>query len=116
MRASVIAGVSKPTAGFFSFGSCEGCQLQVLSLEDVLLDLLGAVEIVNFREAIDERRADRHGLLRLPGEGQRLRAAASGGSGGPQCKEQGDGGEADRNRERDDEQLRMHGGDYTHAG
>lgn len=55
MRASVIAGVSKPTAGFFSFGSCEGCQLQVLSLEDVLLDLLGAVEIVNFREAIDER-------------------------------------------------------------
>ena len=55
MRASAIAGAGKPTAGFFSFGSCEGCQLQVLSLEDVLLDLLGAVEIVNFREAIDER-------------------------------------------------------------
>ncbi len=55
MRASVIAGVAQPTAAFFSFGSCEGCQLQVLSLEDVLLDLIGAVRIVNFREAIDER-------------------------------------------------------------
>lgn len=55
MRASTIAGVERPTAAFFSFGSCEGCQLQVLSLEDVLLDLLGAVRIVDFREAIDER-------------------------------------------------------------
>jgi len=55
MRASIIAGVAQPTAAFFSFGSCEGCQLQVLSLEDHLLDLLDAVRIVNFREAIDER-------------------------------------------------------------
>jgi coenzyme F420-reducing hydrogenase gamma subunit len=43
---------------FFSFGSCEGCQLQVLSVEDVLPELLAAVEIVNFREAIDDRRDD----------------------------------------------------------
>ncbi len=50
--------MSRPRAAFFSFGSCEGCQLQVLSVEDVLLDLLAAVELVNFREALDERRDD----------------------------------------------------------
>jgi sulfhydrogenase subunit delta len=55
MRASVIADIARPRAAFFSFGSCEGCQLQVLSVEDVLLDMLAALEIVNFREAIDDR-------------------------------------------------------------
>ena len=59
MRASVasLRGL-RPRAAFFSFGSCEGCQLQVLSVEDVLLDLIEAIEIVNFREAIDERSDD----------------------------------------------------------
>jgi len=56
MRASVIyQQETRPTVAFFSFASCEGCQLQALSAEDALLDLLGAVQIVNFREAIDER-------------------------------------------------------------
>ena len=50
--------MTRPRVAFFSFGSCEGCQLQVLSVEDALLDLLGAVEIVNFREAMDDRRDD----------------------------------------------------------
>ena len=48
----------KPKLAFFSLACCEGCQLQVLSLEDEILDILGAVEIVNFREAIDDRRED----------------------------------------------------------
>lgn len=48
----------KPKLAFFSFASCEGCQLQVLNCEDEIVDLLGAVEIVNFREAIDEKRDD----------------------------------------------------------
>jgi sulfhydrogenase subunit delta len=56
MRASVIyRKETRPTAAFFSFASCEGCQLQVLSVEEVLLDLLGAVQVVEFREASDER-------------------------------------------------------------
>ncbi len=50
--------MTRPKVAFFSFGSCEGCQLQVLSAEDALPDLLRAVEIVNFREAVDERRDD----------------------------------------------------------
>lgn len=52
------SAATRPRAAFFSFASCEGCQLQVLSVENVLLDVLGAIEIVNFREAIDDRRSD----------------------------------------------------------
>ncbi|MBI5681969.1 MAG: NADH:ubiquinone oxidoreductase [Deltaproteobacteria bacterium] len=48
----------KPKAAFFSFTSCEGCQLQVLSLADELVNILNLVEIINFREAIDEKRDD----------------------------------------------------------
>ncbi len=48
----------KPRLGLFSFTSCEGCQLQVLNLEAELLDILNAVDIVNFREAIDEKSQD----------------------------------------------------------
>ncbi len=50
--------MNRPRAAFFSFGSCEGCQLQVLSVEERLLELLTAVQIVNFREAMDDRRDD----------------------------------------------------------
>lgn len=38
---------------FFDFASCEGCQLQIINLEERLLDVLENVEIVNFREASD---------------------------------------------------------------
>lgn len=45
----------KPRVSFHDFTSCEGCQLQVLNCEDELLGILGHVDIVNFREAIDDR-------------------------------------------------------------
>lgn len=48
----------KPRVGFFSFSCCEGCGLQVLNLEDEILDLLGFIEIVNFREAMTEKSDD----------------------------------------------------------
>jgi sulfhydrogenase subunit delta len=41
----------KPTLAVYKFSSCDGCQLQVLNLEDELLDLVGAVEIAYFLEA-----------------------------------------------------------------
>jgi sulfhydrogenase subunit delta len=44
----------KPKIAFFSFTCCEGCQLQVLNLEDEILDLVGQVEITQFREAMDK--------------------------------------------------------------
>ncbi len=48
----------KPRIAIFSLTSCEGCSLAVLELENELLDILGAVEIVNFREGLTERSWD----------------------------------------------------------
>ncbi|ADJ26230.1 NADH ubiquinone oxidoreductase 20 kDa subunit [Dehalogenimonas lykanthroporepellens BL-DC-9] len=46
----------KPRVAFFDFTGCEGCQLDALNLEpDELLGLLGAVDIVNFREVRTDR-------------------------------------------------------------
>ncbi len=43
----------KPRVGIFSFTSCEGCQLQIVNMEEELLDVAGAIELVTFREAMD---------------------------------------------------------------
>lgn len=48
----------KPRVAIFSLTSCEGCSLAILELEDQLLEILGAVEIVNFREGMTERAWD----------------------------------------------------------
>ena len=45
----------KPKVAFFDFTGCEGCQLQVLNCEAEIVDILAAVDIVNFREAKTER-------------------------------------------------------------
>jgi coenzyme F420-reducing hydrogenase gamma subunit len=48
----------KPKVAFFDFTSCEGCQLTVVdSLQDHV-ELLDAVEIVQFREAMTEKGED----------------------------------------------------------
>ncbi len=44
----------KPRVAFFDFASCEGCQLQVVNLEEKILDLIDVVEVVSFREAMKE--------------------------------------------------------------
>ena len=41
----------KPKLGVFKFASCDGCQLSLLSLEDELLSIAGALEIAYFLEA-----------------------------------------------------------------
>jgi coenzyme F420-reducing hydrogenase gamma subunit len=43
--------MSLPTLAVFKFASCDGCQLSILDVEDLLLDVAGAVDIVNFPEA-----------------------------------------------------------------
>ncbi len=45
----------KPQVAFFDFTSCEGCQLNKLNLENDLLDILKHVDIVEFREAMDDK-------------------------------------------------------------
>ncbi len=42
----------KPRIGFFDFTGCEGCQLSVLNLEEQFLELVGLVEIAEFREVL----------------------------------------------------------------
>lgn len=48
----------KPKVAFFDFASCEGCQLTVVDSLQTHLDLLDAVEIVQFREAMTEKGED----------------------------------------------------------
>jgi coenzyme F420-reducing hydrogenase gamma subunit len=48
----------KPKVAFFDFAGCEGDQLQVANLEEELLDLLGQVDVVTFREVMKEQSDD----------------------------------------------------------
>ena len=41
----------KPRVAFFDFTGCEGCQLEVLNFNLEIVDLITAVDIVEFREA-----------------------------------------------------------------
>jgi len=58
--------MSKPRVAFFDFTSCEGCQLNKLNLEDDLLALLDIVDIVEFREAMDDK-ADSYDIAFIEG-------------------------------------------------
>lgn len=69
----------KPKVAFFDFASCEGCQLQIANLEDELLDVLGLVELVNFREVMSERSDDYaiafiEGAITRPADEERIKA------------------------------------------
>jgi len=43
--------MTKPTVGIFSLTCCEGCQIEILDLEDVLLDVVDKIDILSFRLA-----------------------------------------------------------------
>ncbi len=49
---------AKPKIAFFDFTSCEGCQLTVVDSLQTHVDLLDAVEIVQFREATSDHGED----------------------------------------------------------
>ena len=49
---------TKPKIALFDFTGCEGCQLTVIDALQTHADLLNAVEIVQFREAMSEREED----------------------------------------------------------
>ena len=46
-----MASKTKLRLAVFNLASCDGCQLQLLNLENELLDIAGEVEICNFQEA-----------------------------------------------------------------
>src|SRR6056297_2941281 len=47
--------MSKPRVAIFDFACCEGCQLQIVNLEEEILNLIGAVDVVEWREAMSEQ-------------------------------------------------------------
>ncbi|NQU27629.1 MAG: NADH:ubiquinone oxidoreductase [Candidatus Marinimicrobia bacterium] len=57
---------TKIKIAYFDFTSCEGCQLNKLNLENHILDLLEHVEIVEFREAMDDK-ADSYDVAFIEG-------------------------------------------------
>lgn len=47
--------MGKPKVAFFDFACCEGCQLQVANIGELLIDVLGLIEVVEFREVMSEK-------------------------------------------------------------
>ncbi|MBN2353188.1 MAG: hypothetical protein JXD23_11505 [Spirochaetales bacterium] len=47
--------MDRPRVAIFDFACCEGCQLQLYNLEEGLLDVLGLIEPVEWREAISDQ-------------------------------------------------------------
>ncbi len=56
----------KPQVAFFDFTSCEGCQLNKLNFENDLLDILKHIDLVEFREAMDDK-ADHYDIAFIEG-------------------------------------------------
>jgi len=46
--------MSGPRVAIFDFACCEGCQLQIVNMEEELLDLISVVEPVEWREAMSD--------------------------------------------------------------
>ena len=71
--------MSKPKLAVWKFASCDGCQLSVLSCEDELLTLAGAVEIAYFPEASSAEVAGPYdlslveGSITTPHDAERIR-------------------------------------------
>jgi len=47
--------MAKPKIAIFDFACCEGCQLQIVNLEEEILSLLGVADVVEWREAMSEK-------------------------------------------------------------
>jgi sulfhydrogenase subunit delta len=71
--------MSKPKVAVFDFACCEGCQLQIVNLEEEILDLIGAVDVVEWREAMSEQCPEYdiaivEGSITRPADEQRIKA------------------------------------------
>jgi coenzyme F420-reducing hydrogenase gamma subunit len=63
--------MAKPKIAIFDFACCEGCQLQIVNLEEEILDLLGAADVVEWREARSEK-SDEYDIAIVEGSITRL--------------------------------------------
>jgi len=63
--------MAKPKIAIFDFACCEGCQLQIVNLEEEILDVLGAADVVEWREALSEK-SDEYDIAIIEGSITRL--------------------------------------------
>ncbi len=59
--------MGRPKVAFFDLSCCEGCQLQVANLGEALLDVLGLVDLVEFREVMSESWEGRYDVAFVEG-------------------------------------------------
>lgn len=70
--------MSKPKLAIFDFAGCEGCQLQIVNMEEEILDLISVVHPVEWREAISDQSSEFdiafvEGSITRPGDEEKLR-------------------------------------------
>ncbi len=59
--------MGRPKVAFFDLSCCEGCQLQVANLGEELLDVLGLIDLVEFREVMSEKWPGRYDVAIVEG-------------------------------------------------
>jgi len=59
--------VSKPTVAIYDFACCEGCQLQIVNLEEEILDLISVVKPVRWREAMSDANDGPYDIIIIEG-------------------------------------------------
>ena len=70
--------MSKPDVAIFDFACCEGCQLQIVNMEEEILDLISVVNPVEWREAMSDHSEEYdiaiiEGSITRPEDEERLR-------------------------------------------
>ncbi|MFA4835981.1 MAG: hypothetical protein WC749_07940 [Dehalococcoidia bacterium] len=70
--------MSKPRVAIFDFACCEGCQLQIVNMEEEILDLVSVVEPVEWREAMSDHSEEYtiaivEGSITRPADEERLK-------------------------------------------
>ncbi|MHB1460320.1 MAG: NADH-quinone oxidoreductase subunit B family protein [Armatimonadota bacterium] len=58
--------MNKPRVAIFDFACCEGCQLQIVNMEEELLDLITLINPVEWREAMSEQ-SDKYDIAIIEG-------------------------------------------------
>lgn len=74
--------MSKPRVAIFDFACCEGCQLQIVNLEEDILNLVALVDPVEWREAMSDQSetydlAIIEGSITRPEDAERLKIIRS---------------------------------------
>jgi sulfhydrogenase subunit delta len=59
--------MKKPRVGIFDFACCEGCQLQIANMGEDLLDVLGSIDVMEWREVMSEKWAKKFDIAVIEG-------------------------------------------------